>query len=82
MCYAAQHLQYLGGAIGDDRQISPETRQVIDSEIQRIATEQYQRAQALLVEHRKALEILSHLLLKQETVDGGEVKQALKQTAD
>jgi len=55
---------------------------VIDSEIQRIATAQYQRAQALLVEHRKALEILSHLLLKQETVDGGEVKQALKQTAD
>jgi osmotically-inducible protein OsmY len=77
--YAGQRLQYLGGATGDDSQISPETRQVIDGEVQRIATEQYVRAQAFLREHRAALEALAQQLLKQETVDGGAVKQALRQ---
>jgi cell division protease FtsH len=76
--YAGQRLQYLGGAIGDDSQISPETRQVIDGEVQRIATEQYERAQTILREHRAALETLAQQLLKQETVDGDEVKQALR----
>ena len=77
--YAGQQLQYLGSAIGDDSQISPETRQVIDGEVQRIATEQYERAQVFLKEHRSALETLAQQLLKQETVDGAAVKQALGQ---
>ena len=45
--YAGQQLQYLGGAIEDNSQISPETRKVIDEEIRRIVTEQYERAQEL-----------------------------------
>jgi cell division protease FtsH len=77
--YAGQQLQYLGGVTGDDSQISPETRQVIDGEVQRIATEQYERAQVFLKEHRAALETLAQQLLKQETVDGAAVKQALGQ---
>ena len=78
--YAGQELQYLGGTLQDNSQISPATRQVIDSEVQRIVTEQYGRAQALLRDHRAALEALTAQLLLQETVDGNAVKQALATT--
>jgi cell division protease FtsH len=76
--YAGQQLQYLGGSVEDNSQISPETRQVIDGEVQRLVTEQYQRAQDLLKTHRPALEILAQQLLKQETVSGSVVKESLE----
>jgi cell division protease FtsH len=76
--YAGQQLQYLGGSVEDNSQISPETRQVIDGEVQRLVTEQYQRAQVLLKTHHPALEILAQQLLKQETVSGSVVKDALQ----
>ena len=76
--YAGQQLQYLGGSVEDNSQLSPETRQVIDTEVQRIVTEQYGRAQGLLKEHRAAHEILAQQLLKQETVSGSDVKAALE----
>jgi len=78
--YAGQQLQYLGGSVADDSQLSPETRQVIDSEVQRIVTEQYARAQGLLKEHKVAHNTLAQELLKQETVSGSDVKEALKNT--
>ncbi len=76
--YAGQQLQYLGGSVEDNSQISPETRQVIDTEVQRLVTEQYERAQALLKDHHAALKILAQQLLKQETVSGSVVKEALE----
>jgi cell division protease FtsH len=76
--YAGQQLQYLGGSVEDNSQISPETRQTIDKEVQRLVTEQYERAQALLKEHRTAHRTLAKQLLKQETVSGSEVKAALE----
>ena len=77
MRYAGQQLQYLGGAVQDDSQISPATRQLIDGEVQRIVTEQYGRAYTCLQAHRAALESLTAQLLQQETVDGSAVNQAL-----
>jgi cell division protease FtsH len=76
--YAGQQLQYLGGSVEDNSQISPETRQVIDGEVQRFVTEQYQRAQELLKKHRAALKTLAQQLLQQETVSGHAVKEALE----
>jgi cell division protease FtsH len=75
--YAGQQLQYLGQSAEDESQLSPETRQVIDVEVQRIVTEQYERAQKLLTEHQDALGILAKQLLEQETVDGSAIKNAL-----
>jgi cell division protease FtsH len=75
--YAGQALQYLGGTLQDNSQISPATRQVIDKEVQRIVTAQYERAYALLSDHRAALDALTAQLLQQETVDGNAVRQAL-----
>jgi cell division protease FtsH len=79
--YAGQQLQYLGGSVEDNSQISPETRQLIDSEVQRIVTEQYGRAQALLRDHHAAHDTLAKQLLKQETVSGNDVKRALENGA-
>lgn len=79
--YAGQQLQYLGGSVEDNSQLSPETRQVIDGEVQRLVTEQYERAQALLKVHQAAHKILAQQLLKQETVSGSVVKEALQNGA-
>jgi cell division protease FtsH len=76
--YAGQQLQYLGGPVEDNSQISQETRQVIDAEVQRLVTAQYERAQVLLKNHRAALKTLAEQLLKQETVSGSVVKEALE----
>src|SRR3974377_1078152 len=76
--YAGQQLQYLGGWVEDSSQISPETRQVIDAEVQRLVTEQYERAQVLLKNRRAALKTLAQQLLEQETVSGSIVKEALE----
>ncbi len=74
--YATQQYQFLGGE--SSTSASPETLKLIDEEVQRIITEQYERAQQLQVDHRAALEQLTQQLLKTETVDGSAVKQALK----
>lgn len=73
--YATQQYQFLTGE--SSTSASPETLKLIDEEIQRITTEQYQRAQQMLSEHRAALERLTKQLLETETVDGAVVKQAL-----
>jgi cell division protease FtsH len=78
--YAGQQLQYLGGSVEDNSQISPETRQVIDGEVQRFVTEQYKRAQELLKTHQTALKALAQQLLKQETVSGSVVKETLEKS--
>jgi len=77
--YAGQQLQYLGGTVEDNSGISPETREQIDKEVQRLVTEQYERAQALLTEHHTALKTLAGQLLEHETVDGSAVREALRE---
>jgi len=77
--YSGQQLQYLGGAVESDGQLSPETRETIDREVQRLVTEQYQRAQDLLTKYHAALKYVATQLLQHETVDGGVVRDALDQ---
>ncbi len=76
--YAGQGLQYLGGVMDDNASLSPETREAIDSEVKRIVTEQVERAQAILTQHRDALEMLTEELLRCETVDGSAVAAAVR----
>jgi cell division protease FtsH len=77
--YAAQQYQYLSS--DTTASASPETLKIIDEEVQRIITEQYNRAQTLLKDHRTALETVTQQLLKTETIDGTVVKQALAEKA-
>jgi cell division protease FtsH len=75
--YAGQQLQYLAGALSEDSQLSPQTRDAIDGEVQRIISAQYGRAQQLLAAHRAILDDLATQLLAKETLDGAVVRQAL-----
>jgi cell division protease FtsH len=75
--YAGQRLQYLGGAVDEIVDTSPETRETIDAEIRRIVGEQSERAEALLLAHRDALAALAAELLQAESLDGSAVRQAL-----
>lgn len=76
--YAGEQLRYLGGVVQDDSQVSPRTKEIIDAEVAGIVTRQYERAQALLRDHRGALETLAAELLEQETLEGGAVHAALE----
>jgi cell division protease FtsH len=79
--YAGPQLQYLGGALADMSQLSPRTKDAIDGEIQRIVDAQFERAQALLTAHRAALDSLTADLLRNETLDGSVVRQALDRSS-
>ena len=76
--YLGQQLQYLNGAVRDNAQISPETQELVDSEVKRIITEQYERAQKLLTEHLNAVHALAKELLVKENLDGSAVVRALE----
>ena len=76
--YAGQSLQFLGGASGDNSSLSPQTRETIDQEVQRIVGEQYERAQHLLTVHTVALHRLTHRLVECESLDGTAVTDALQ----
>lgn len=76
--YAGQQYQFLSGT-ETTINASQDTQKLIDEEIQRITTEQFERAVQLLHEHRAALELLSRRLLDKETVDGMAIKEALQQ---
>jgi len=75
--YVTQQSQFLTGSDAGSV-ASPETQKLIDEEVMRITSEQYQRVQRLLIEHRPALEQLAKQLLETETVDGTAVKKALE----
>jgi cell division protease FtsH len=79
--YAGQQLQYLGGSLTDTSQLSPHTQDAIDSEVQRIVTEQYERAQRLLAGHRAALANVTNQLLQSETLDSSVVRTAVEESA-
>lgn len=78
--YATQQYQFLSGE--SSASASPETLKLIDEEVQRIVTEQYKRAEHLLLLRRSALEHLTRQLLETETVDGAAVKRALAETEE
>jgi cell division protease FtsH len=80
--YAGQQMMYLGNSMQDNSQLSPQTAETIDAEVQRIVTDQLERARNLLREHRGALENLAGQLLAQETVDGTAADNALKAEAE
>ncbi|MDY0109795.1 MAG: ATP-dependent zinc metalloprotease FtsH [Candidatus Krumholzibacteria bacterium] len=53
---------------------SEQTLQQIDNEVQRIIHEQYERARAILEQHRRLVEAMAAALLERETLDRAEVQ--------
>jgi cell division protease FtsH len=68
---------FLGYSVNRQKNMSNETAQAIDKEIRRIVEQGYDRAKALLKEHRQELETLALALLEYETLSGDEIKSVL-----
>ncbi len=63
---------FLGRDMHSEPDYSDDLARTIDSEIRRIIEEAHQRARDILTEHRAALELLSQILLKRETIERDE----------
>jgi cell division protease FtsH len=69
---------FLGRDFSTSNQHSEDTSQRIDAEIRRIVTQQYDRAKAILTEHRPELEQIAEALLEYETLDGDDIDTLLR----
>ena len=67
-----QGAPFLGRDMHSEPDYSDDLARTIDSEIRRIIEEAHQRARDILTEHRDALELLSQILLKRETIERDE----------
>jgi cell division protease FtsH len=73
----ADHI-FLGREITRNQNYSERTAQLIDGEIQRILTEQYDRAKEILQKHREVVALIATALLEHETLLGEQVYEALR----
>jgi cell division protease FtsH len=75
---SGKHEVFLGRDFSSNDHISEDTARRIDAEIRRIVTAQYERAHAILTEHRKELEQMGEALLEYETLDGDDIDTLLR----
>lgn len=64
---------FLGRDLGRSSNYSEDVASKIDVAIRHVVMEQYERAKALLLQHRPALNRIAMLLLEKETVESGEL---------
>jgi cell division protease FtsH len=69
---------FLGREFHMASDLSQKTLELVNEEVRRIITEQYDAATRLLVEHRASLDRLAEALLKHETISGEEVGAVLR----
>ena len=70
---SGKHEVFLGRDFSNNDHVSEDTAKRIDAEIRHIVTQQYERAVAILKEHRKELEAIGDALLEHETIDGNDI---------
>jgi cell division protease FtsH len=75
---SGKHEVFLGRDFTSGDRHSEDTAKRIDAEIRRIVVEQYERAKAILSEHRKELEQIAEALLEYETLDGDDIDTLLR----
>jgi cell division protease FtsH len=74
MTYGTRHDQvFLGRDLMRDRDYGEEVASTIDREVQRMITEQYDRAKSILVKHREILNRLAQALIERETLTADEL---------
>jgi cell division protease FtsH len=64
---------FLGREVVQRREVSERTAELVDTELKRLLGEAYERARAILTEHRDQLDRLAEALLERETLDREEV---------
>ena len=73
MVFGQRHeLIFLGREIGEQRNYSEQVAREIDKEVNRIVTESYDRATAILTEHEELLQAIAEKLIEVETLDADE----------
>jgi cell division protease FtsH len=65
---------FLGRDIGQRRQVSEQTAQLVDAEVKRILDESYEQARQILEANRDLLESIALALLERETLDREQVE--------
>jgi cell division protease FtsH len=79
IAYGGNHdTVFLGRDITRTESISEDTARRIDAEIQRIISEQYERAKVIISERRSALDKIAEALLEHETLEGRHVLEILE----
>jgi cell division protease FtsH len=77
--YGNDHDQvFMGRDMMQRKDYSEFTAQEIDTEVKRMINESYDRAKALIEEHRDKLEIIANALLEYESLDGTQVSDIVK----
>jgi cell division protease FtsH len=69
---------FMGRDMMQHKEYSEFTSQEIDTEVKRIINEAFNRAKALIEEHRDKLEIIANALLEFESLDGTQVGDIIK----
>jgi cell division protease FtsH len=72
--FATGESTYLGSQELSSRPYAEATQRLIDEEVGKLLQEAEQRAIAMLIDHREALDRLTELLLERETIDGSDVE--------
>jgi len=75
--YADSEEKLYGGEVLLSKSYSEATAVEIDQEVKRIMTECYEKAKAILTEHRHELELISEALLKHEVLESTDVDDIL-----
>jgi cell division protease FtsH len=83
MAWHSQQQVFLGeDLMTSGREYSDETARLMDEEIASILHHQEQRANDLLVKHRRGLDLVAEALLERETIDGPEVAHLVQAGLD
>lgn len=69
---------FLGHSVAQQKNMSDETAAKVDTEIRRIVTEAYSRAETILKENADDLETLAQALLEYELLSGDEIQAVLR----
>jgi cell division protease FtsH len=81
LTYGASHgMRFLQGAIGmgEERNYSEKTAQLIDAEVQRIVQEQLARAREILSRRRAMLQAIAAELMVKETLERGQLEEIVR----
>ncbi len=69
---------FLGKELGEERNYSEKTADIIDEEVKRIIEESYDRAKQVITNQKDTVLEIANALLKKETLQGDELKKYLK----
>ncbi|MBS1838966.1 MAG: cell division protein FtsH, partial [Actinobacteria bacterium] len=69
---------FLGDDFGHQREYSEDTARAIDTEVERLLRQGEDRCRQLLVENRTALDLITKVLIEQETISGSEVNRLIR----